>query len=595
MAKSIKVIQWKRCELLSLTDFYPFMLKRKMHDVNMVKTECKGEPSIDFSNFEQAFRAKTTGEIIKAIIVYKLCSIDFLVNRNKELMSISRKIFGKKGFDYIMKSSFYGHFVAGESQEDIKSKLELMKKFGVGAILDYAVESDIPQKEPAPPLKTLEKIDELQFDIADIEKKFKRNQQLVDRRQRVVSARTYFYEGEEKCDENMEVFIKCIDKTGETSTNGFAAIKVTALGRPLMLLRLSQILNQTKYYFDVIAAENQSILSEKAIAEQYFLQGLHKLGVSMTPEEAKKIFKIIDTNNNGGIDIIEWKNFLTPQLQLSKIFRAKPTAEGKSGENGFIYLSSPEVKEMEKMQDRLHCIVERAKEKNVRLMVDAEQTYFQPAISHMTLEAMRNFNKDSAIIFNTYQCYLKDTIPTLCLDIELSRREGFYFAAKVVRGAYMEQERFRAHSVGYSDPIHVSYEATNESYNNVLSLLLEEVRHRKANIMVATHNEASVLHAINTMKKFGIKPDDKTVFFGQLLGMCDVITYALGSAGYAAYKYVPYGPVEDVMPYLSRRAMENRSLMKGVIKERSMLWSELGRRFRNGALWHNPSLIANLK
>ena len=177
--------------------------------------------------------------------------------------------------------------------------------------------------------------------------------------------------------------------------------------------------------------------------------------------------------------------------------------------------------------------------------------------------------------------------------MELARREGFFFAVKLVRGAYMEQERFRAHTVGYVDPVHASYEATNECYNNALTLLLQEVRDRKASVMVATHNEASVLHAINTMRQYDIKPDDKTVFFGQLLGMCDVITYALGGAGYAAYKYVPYGPVEDVMPYLSRRAMENRSLMKGVVKERNMLWSELGRRLRRGNLWHNPSIQVN--
>ena len=106
--------------------------------------------------------------------------------------------------------------------------------------------------------------------------------------------------------------------------------------------------------------------------------------------------------------------------------------------------------------------------------------------------------------------------------------------------------------------------------------------------MTASHNEASVLHAIQLMQDFGIKRTDDNVFFGQLLGMCDAITYALGGAGYAAFKYVPYGPVLDVIPYLSRRAMENKSVMLGVMKEREMLWSELKRRAKTGNLGHDP-------
>ena len=174
--------------------------------------------------------------------------------------------------------------------------------------------------------------------------------------------------------------------------------------------------------------------------------------------------------------------------------------------------------------------------------------------------------------------------------MELSRREGFHFGAKIVRGAYMEQERLRAVTLGYPDPIHESYEDTDRSYNDILSMVLEEVHINDANIMVATHNENSVRNAVDMMDKFNINPTDCKVFFGQLLGMCDVVTYALGSAGYAAYKYVPYGPVDDVMPYLTRRAMENRSLMKGVEKEKEMLWDELKRRFKSGQLMHDPHL-----
>lgn len=377
-----------------------------------------------------------------------------------------------------------------------------------------------------------------------------------------------------------------VETTGNTAENGFAAIKVTALGRPVLLLRMSQILNQTQYFFDQMAVNTESM--DRHIVEEGFLKGLKDLGVDMSDDDARKIFHIIDQSKDGLIDVIEWHNFLTPQLQLSKLFRAKPKVKDSIGEEVIKCLSTEELKEMENMTKRLFTIAQRAKERNVRLMVDAEQTYFQPAITRVTLEAMRMFNKEKPIVFNTYQCYLKDTINSIQVDMELSRREGFKFAAKLVRGAYMEQERLRAINVGYADPVHESYDDTNRSYNEVLAFILEEVRERGANIMIASHNEDSIRYALKTMERYDIKRDDDKVFFGQLLGMCDVITYALGSAGYSAYKYVPYGPVEEVIPYLSRRAMENKSLMKGVVSERQLLWKELQRRLLSGKLKHDP-------
>ena len=542
---------------------------------------------LDFEDFQKAFRAKSTSEIIRALLVYKICSIDSLVGNNQKLIQISRKLLGKTGFELLMKNTFYGHFVAGETQPAIKDKLSLMEKYGVGAILDYAVEADIP-KEISESIEDAE--DTFVYDLYDVKHRYQAHSKFLDRRKQVVSARTYFYEGEEKCDENMKIFLDCIETTGATATNGFAAIKVTALGRPALLLRVSQIINQVRAYFDQLATEKAEMLSESEIAESCFYDALQQLGVDMTEDEAHEIFKIIDVNKSGGIDYVEWNSFLTPQLQLSKLFRAKPKQHGVKGEEIILSLTEQELKEMDNLTHRMFTIAKLAKEKGVRLMVDAEQTYFQPAITRITLDAMRVFNKESPVIFNTYQCYQKDAPNLVDVDLEFSRREGFCFAAKLVRGAYMEQERMRASELNYPDPIHDTISDTNNCYNQLLTTVLHEVKERKANVMVASHNEESVRHTITTMKQLDIQPDDDKVFFGQLLGMCDVITYALGSGGYAAYKYVPYGPVEEVMPYLSRRAMENRSLMKGVVKERNMLWSELVRRRKQRQLNHNPNL-----
>ncbi|NXX99781.1 PROD dehydrogenase, partial [Centropus bengalensis] len=242
--------------------------------------------------------------------------------------------------------------------------------------------------------------------------------------------------------------------------------------------------------------------------------------------------------------------------------------------------------QMKRMLHRMDVLAKRATEKGVRLMVDAEQSYFQPAISRLTLEMQRRFNRDRAVIFNTYQCYLREAYDNVTVDVELSRREGWHFGAKLVRGAYMEQERERAAKIGYEDPINPTYEKTNEMYHRCLDYILEEIkRSRKANVMVASHNEDTVKFTLRRMMELGIHPSEKKVCFGQLLGMCDQITFPLGQAGFPVYKYVPYGPVNEVLPYLSRRAQENRGFVQRANRERDLLWQEVKRRLLAGTLF----------
>ncbi|CAB4000513.1 proline dehydrogenase 1, mitochondrial-like [Paramuricea clavata] len=417
-------------------------------------------------------------------------------------------------------------------------------------------------------------------------KQFQLNKDFADRRKKVISARTYFYEDEHKCDVHLETFLNCIDAVGYASENGFAAIKLTALGRPQLLLRLSEILYQTKYHFDQMASQcAEGRIINRRIARTSFFEGLLKLGMHLTEAEADEIFDTIDINKSGDIDIIEWSHFLTPQLELFKLFQASP---GDTSAPVISALNDRELEQMENMRRRLHQLAKRAMEQNVRLMVDAEQTYFQPAISRLTLDMQRLYNKEKPIILNTYQCYLKDAYNSVETDMELARREGFRFGAKIVRGAYMEQEKARAQAMNYEDPIHPNYQATCDNYNKVVSSILEEVKRSGANIVVASHNEDSVVFTLQRMRELSIPRDKGGVYFAQLLGMCDQVSFVLGQTGYKAFKYVPYGSVSDVLPYLSRRAAENRGLLAGVLKERKLLWNELKRRGREGELFYNP-------
>ncbi|XP_015249755.1 PREDICTED: probable proline dehydrogenase 2 [Cyprinodon variegatus] len=230
---------------------------------------------------------------------------------------------------------------------------------------------------------------------------------------------------------------------------------------------------------------------------------------------------------------------------------------------------------------RLNKIAEASVNK-VRVLVDAEYTYMNPALTLITMALMKKFNKDGAWIWNTYQCYLKESRSLLLEALHLSQTEGFCLGVKLVRGAYMDKERKLAEKEGRVDPIHPSWEETNKSYNGCLDVMLEAISQKpdRYRIIVATHNEESVRRAAERMEELGIDKDGGSVCFGQLLGMCDHVSLTLAKEGYPVYKSVPYGSVDDTLPYLVRRAQENRTVLQGIRKERDLLRQELRYRMR---------------
>ncbi len=212
-------------------------------------------------------------------------------------------------------------------------------------------------------------------------------------------------------------------------------------------------------------------------------------------------------------------------------------------------------------------------------MVDAEQTYFQPAIDHAVLALQRTHNATKPVVFHTYQAYLRETSAKISLDLERSRREGWHFGAKLVRGAYMATERERAAERGYPDPVHPNVEATHASYNDAITeILVRGIAPERISLMIATHNTHSVQHAAQLLLHGKTRVEPERVAFGQLLGMADHLTFGLAAANLRAYKYVPYGPVRDVIPYLVRRARENADALSGAINQRNHLLGELRRR-----------------
>ncbi|XP_075425142.1 proline dehydrogenase 1, mitochondrial [Ascaphus truei] len=548
--------------------------------------------TLNFENTQEAYRSKASWELLRSLMVFWLCSVDVLVDRNQQLLNLSKKILGQKLFKEMMKMTFYGQFVAGEDQESIKPIIRRNRAFGVGSVLDYSVEEDLtPEEAEKKEIASCTAEAEKETDgAARREKKFQVQRGFGDRRGGVISARTYFYADEAKCDHHMETFLNCIEASGGSSDDGFSAIKLTALGRPQFLLQFSEVLTKWQGFFHQLAADQGKAglaAVEIELEVEKLQDSLVKLGIA-TKDESHNWFTGENLGLSGTVDLLDWNSLIDSRTKISKLLLV-PNLQTGQLEPLLSRFTEEEDLQMKRMLQRMDVLAKKALEKGVRLMVDAEQTYFQPAISRLTLEMQRKFNTDNPIIFNTYQCYLKDAYDNVTADVELSRREGWHFGAKLVRGAYMQQERSRAAEVGYEDPINSTYEKTNEMYHRCLDYVLEEIRHnRKANVMVASHNEDTVKLTLKRMNELGIHAGDKKVYFGQLLGMCDQISFPLGQAGYPVYKYVPYGPVNEVLPYLSRRAQENRGIMKGATRERELLWTELKRRLLTGNLLYSP-------
>jgi proline dehydrogenase len=215
----------------------------------------------------------------------------------------------------------------------------------------------------------------------------------------------------------------------------------------------------------------------------------------------------------------------------------------------------------------------------VQLFVDAEESWIQNSIDVLTYEMMLRFNQEKAIIFNTYQMYRVDMLDNLRLAIETAKKSNYFLGVKLVRGAYLEKERQRAHEEEYSEPLHKEKWATDKDFNLGLSHCLDNIAN--TTFCIGTHNEESCLTLCRLMFDRFIPNNHPNIYFAQLLGMSDNISYNLAAHGYNVAKYVPYGPVDAVMPYLFRRAEENSSIAGQTSREFTLLQKEVSRRKNN--------------
>ncbi|KAM9267303.1 hydroxyproline dehydrogenase [Morus bassanus] len=422
----------------------------------------KGTP-LDFGD-GTAFRLKSGRELVRALLVLRLCAFPPLVRHAGTILEVSRRVLGARLWGGLLRATFYGQFVGGETPGEVAAAAERLRAVGLRPMLAVPTEEDVGQEK----------------------------------------------DGEEWYEANRAAALECAGLAAATGPHAMMQVKVTAL----MSARLCETVSRR-------LAEPAAELTLDAVAA--VMGGEAAAFACLTPEE----------NRHFGLSL-----------------------------------------------RRLDAVAGHAAGRGVRVLVDAEQSYVNPALSLATLALMTRHNRASPWVWNTYQAYLRDGAARLAGDAATARRRGVRFGAKLVRGAYLELERRRAAERGEPDPAQPTLDDTHRSYGECLELALGlAARDGEAvGVMVATHNEASVLRAARRMEELGIPRQGGGVCFGQLLGMCDHVSLALGAGGYAVYKSVPYGAAEATLPYLARRAQENRGVLQGARRERGLLAGELRRR-----------------
>ena len=523
-----------------------------------------------------SFASKTDAELLRALFVYRLCTIRPLVQHAESLLRLSNTVLGRRVTSFLLKRTFFGQFVAGENEAEIAPVVEKMERHGLHAILDYAAEADETANTGGSAHES--------------------------------SAAQKLASAEKGHDANTDLFASSIEAAGKRA-DGFAAIKLTAMGSPDLLLEVSSYVMAVKRLYAAMLAggkvnvrEVPHLKVEQEVTLEQFVSGLKANGMNVSDEEGRQLFNDIlaySPSTSASTSSPQPPSAISSPSSSSSasIIRSPSSASSTSTSSTIHYnrflnyfspqtshnlpilpaLSSVSQSSYAALTSRALRLASLALQHRVRLLVDAEQTYLQPAIDCIAVQMQALANKEFPYVYNTYQCYLRDTMSRVLLDMQRSEQEGWKMGAKTVRGAYMWQERKRAADKGYADPIQATSDATTANYHTIVDYFLQR-NPQQAHLVAAGHNENTVRWIASRMAEYQLQRKGDSVFFGQLLGMCDHVSYSLAASGYRVVKVTPYGPLEEVLPYLIRRAQENADVLDRATKERRLVWTELKRR-----------------
>jgi proline dehydrogenase len=287
-----------------------------------------------------------------------------------------------------------------------------------------------------------------------------------------------------------------------------------------------------------------------------------------TTEAFKEVIQFAATQTNVPFISIKVTGFARFSL-LEKLDAAPRLRSG-------VHLSEEEEAEWEKVRMRMQDICNEAAKNNIGVLVDAEESWIQDPVDKLTMEMMEQFNREKAVVYNTIQLYRHDRLDFLKMCSRIAHERKYILGVKLVRGAYMEKEARRAEELNYQNPIQPNKEASDADYNDAVRFCLGNINNTAT--VVASHNEQSNLLAASIMEENLLPKNHKHLHFSQLYGMSDNITYNLAHEGFSVSKYLPFGPIEDVIPYLMRRAQENTSIGGQTSRELALILKELQRR-----------------
>ncbi|KAF9958905.1 hypothetical protein BGZ72_010716 [Mortierella alpina] len=503
---------------------------------------------------------KSTADLMLSMLVYKLCTFGLLVDMAPKLISLAEMLHLTPPVYWIVRKTFFAQFCGGESADDCTGTMNSLRSAGINSILDLSIEADLDEND------------------------------LKNSTPNEIRARFNM-----SADHIAELTSTCIE-TASHMSKSFAAIKVTAMGSPMLLQQVSTTLTALEKKFKSADQDRDGKVTKDEFKQLVKMLPTPALQEGQSLDAVvDHLFQEADRDQDGQVD---WVDFASTISLNRDETRALFTGDASKEIPGLV---KEDLEDYKRLLVRMETLCDQAQKSQTRLMIDAEQSYFQPAIDSVALHLMENYNNkphmEGPLIFNTYQMYLKDALGRLQQDYTRAQRNGYVLAAKLVRGAYMVSERKRAIELGQEDPICDGIEATHKSYNAGVDFMLQKMLQQRQKddnelslrsspvvLFVASHNKDSVIRTCERMQELNLSPHAGLVMFGQLMGMCDQISYTLGQHGYGIYKYVPYGPIHEVLPYLIRRAQENASVLGGVTIERNLLWEEFKSRFsaKNG-------------
>ncbi|KAJ2850760.1 proline dehydrogenase [Coemansia brasiliensis] len=485
---------------------------------------------------------QSLGQLLTAWMVYQACGSSRLVQLAPALL----KAFERMGLSWlsnaVVRRTFFAWFCAGEKEREIVHTMRRLKSSGIGAILDFSAEADLPEGS---------------------------EQQVAGAAD---AARAH---ANVKADAFAKEYFHGMHMAAQVP-HAFAAIKVTGLADPEVLYRLSMPYRPLREAF--LAADHDG--DGRVDFTQFKNAVLPAMPGGDRVASASGMFSMVDANNDGQVDWVDVQMALGMDNPLARPLYLRASSSSEYG------ALEADIEDYERLVARARAVVQQATTKGVRVMVDAEHSYFQPMIDHVALVLQREFNAmatqtSQTLVYNTYQMYTTSALQRMTDDYERAAREGWRFAAKLVRGAYMELERERAAALGYASPINPTLEATHAMYNRAVAQLLDHISNAQRSgavppaLFVATHNNESIELALQQLRALQIDTTAEPVMFGQLLGMQDATSYALAKANLPIYKYVPYGSLEEVMPYLIRRAQENSAVASAIREEASSVMAEI--------------------